>query len=590
MRTYRYTADELSKSIIIPLGYTDESHATKLCLDAAVWLDDCPGGTLQLLVRNPNGDLYAALTTREDDALVWELTGGDTAYSGAGEIELNLRGTSGECIKSARCSTWIEASLTGEAGSQPEEVQDWITNLLNAAAEASGAAGMIDNMTVEANALPAGSEATAELTEVSGHYHLKLGLPRGNTGEQGATGATGATGETGPEGPQGPIGETPRISVQVATGAAGSEAQVSVGGTAEAPIIYLTIPRGDPGRDGTGAGTVTAVKVAGETHAPDDTGVVDLGQITGGADLSDAAPAALGTAAAGASGLAARADHIHPMPTAAQVGAASAQEVSQLKNDKLDKTATAADASKLGGVAARDYALKTDTAPDSSKLGGKAPEYYLQPRNLLDNSDFTNLVAQARIGGNHGAVAYAADRWILDSGTVSYEAGVGLTLSGTIRQKLEFPPNRETSVFVGMASGAASISYADGAVTITSSGGIIKWAALYEGAFTAENLPPYVPKGYAAELAECRLYYRPQQMYCLYCYAGGYAVGISFEPMRPGVIPTPVNAKAQSMTGDAIAGETNIVVTQIDRISYVANTNFTYGNYYRVFSEFSSDL
>lgn len=337
MRTYRYTADELSKSIIIPLGYTDESHATKLCLDAAVWLDDCPGGALQLLVRNPNGDLYAAPTTREDDVLVWELTGGDTAYSGAGEIELNLRGTSGECIKSARCSTWIEASLTGEAGSQPEEVQDWITNLLNAAAEASGAAGMIDNMTVEANALPAGSEATAELTEVSGHYHLKLGLPRGNTGEQGATGATGATGETGPEGPQGPIGETPRISVQVATGAAGSEAQVSVGGTAEAPIIYLTIPRGDPGRDGTGAGTVTAVKVAGETHAPDDTGVVDLGQITGGADLSDAAPAALGTAAAGASGLAARADHVHPMPTAAQVGAASAQEVSQLKDEKVDK-------------------------------------------------------------------------------------------------------------------------------------------------------------------------------------------------------------------------------------------------------------
>ena len=380
MRTYRYTADELSKSIIIPLGYTDESHATKLYLDAAVWLDDCPGGTLQLLVRNPNGDLYAAPTTSENGVLVWELTGGDTAYSGAGEIELNLRGTSGECIKSARCSTWIDASLTGEAGSQPEEVQSWITNLLNAAAEASGAAGMIDNMTVEANALPAGSEATAELTEVSGHYHLKLGLPRGNTGEQ------GATGETGPQGPQGPIGETPRISVQVATGAAGSEAQVSVGGTAEAPIIYLTIPRGDPGRDGTGAGTVTAVKVAGETHAPDDTGVVDLGQITGGADLSDAAPAALGTAAAGASGLAARADHVHPMPTAAQVGAATAESVSQLKNDidgLSDAIANAGGVKTVAGVgpdsagnvaltAADVGALATSgTAADSSKLGGK---------------------------------------------------------------------------------------------------------------------------------------------------------------------------------------------------------------------------
>jgi hypothetical protein len=31
--------------------------------------------------------------------------------------------------------------------------------------------------------------------------------------------------------------------------------------------------------------------------------------------------------------------------------------------------------------------------------------------------------------------------------------------------------------------------------------------ALYEGSYTAENLPPYVPKGYAAELLECQRYY-----------------------------------------------------------------------------------
>ena len=130
------------------------------------------------------------------------------------------------------------------------------------------------------------------------------------------------------------------------------------------------------------------------------------------------------------------------------------------------------------------------------------------PRNILDNSDFTNLVAQAGIGGNHGTIAYAADRWILDSGTVSYAAGVGLTLNGTIRQKLEFPPTGETSAFVGMASGAASISYADGAVTITSSGGVLKWAALYGGVYTETTKPEYQPNGYFAELAECQRYYQ----------------------------------------------------------------------------------
>lgn len=145
-------------------------------------------------------------------------------------------------------------------------------------------------------------------------------------------------------------------------------------------------------------------------------------------------------------------------------------------------------------------------ATDSIKLGGKAPEYYLQPHNLLDNSDFTNLVAQADIGGNHGTIAYAADRWILTSGTVSYSAGTGLTLNGTITQKLENAPNA-AHPYIGIVSGNASISYADGSVVITSSGGVIKWAALYTTEYAADTLPPYMPKGYAAELAECLRYY-----------------------------------------------------------------------------------
>lgn len=34
----------------------------------------------------------------------------------------------------------------------------------------------------------------------------------------------------------------------------------------------------------------------------------------------------------------------------------------------------------------------------------------------------------------------------------------------------------------------------------------VVWAALYEGEYTAETLPEYQPKGYAAELAECMRY------------------------------------------------------------------------------------
>lgn len=35
----------------------------------------------------------------------------------------------------------------------------------------------------------------------------------------------------------------------------------------------------------------------------------------------------------------------------------------------------------------------------------------------------------------------------------------------------------------------------------------LEWCAVYEGEYTAETLPEYQPKGYAAELAECQRYY-----------------------------------------------------------------------------------
>lgn len=112
---------------------------------------------------------------------------------------------------------------------------------------ANAAAAKIDNMTVSATPASTGT-ATAALSMVDGHYHLALGLPKGDTGA------------------------TPRISVQVQTGAAGSEASVSVSGTAEEPVIHLTIPRGDVGDigaltingkspDGSGAVTLTAEDV-----------------------------------------------------------------------------------------------------------------------------------------------------------------------------------------------------------------------------------------------------------------------------------------------------------------------------------------
>lgn len=165
---------------------------------------------------------------------------------------------------------------------------------------------------------------------------------------------------------------------------------------------------------------------------------------------------------------------------------------------------------------------------DADTLNGKDAKYYLSAQNLLDNSNFLKFIAQDGVSGTHGTVTYAGGRWILSSGTITGTAnsnGDGysaITLNGTIYQKVADAPTTATAA-IGMVSGTATIDYANGVVTITSAGGVIAWSALYEGEYTADNLPPYVPKGYAAELMECLRYYQksPQILHCVASSSGG---------------------------------------------------------------------
>lgn len=194
----------------------------------------------------------------------------------------------------------------------------------------------------------------------------------------------------------------------------------------------------------------------------------------------------------------------------------------------------------------KDGKINVDVAnsANSAKLGGKAPEYYLQPRNLLDNSDFKNPVNQ-RGKTNYTGGGYTIDRWVLGvsavvvnvlddgievtGGDSSYNApyiqkvpenltgktvtlavcdsdGVIETVTGTVQT--------DSACSTNTTYGSITFYHAssDGTLWVQINvkyGGskIFRWAALYEGSYTAETLPPYVPKGYAAELAECQRYF-----------------------------------------------------------------------------------
>lgn len=323
----------------------------------------------------------------------------------------------------AQVSSAIAAAegATGEARTAAGLATDGASTAKAAASAATAAATKIDDMTITATGLAAGAAPTAELTEVDGHYNIVLGLPKGDKGDPGAT---------------------PQITVKVKTGEPGTAASVKQTGTAEAPVIELTIPRGDIGSIGT-------LTINGKT--PDGSGAVEL--------------------------------------SAANVGA-------------LDKDAQ---------------------AKDSAKLAGKTPEYYIQPRNLLDNSDFTNPVNQRGQSTYATSAAYTIDRWRLEGTAcrvvadsyVSAEANSylvqriqsnGMSLAKTYTLAVKDPAG---NIYVGDDAGI--ILTDDGTYgfwSIKLKGREIVWAALYEGVYTAETLPPYTPKGYAAELAECQRYYR----------------------------------------------------------------------------------
>lgn len=162
--------------------------------------------------------------------------------------------------------------------------------------------------------------------------------------------------------------------------------------------------------------------------------------------------------------------------------------------------------------------------------------------NLLDNSDFTNPVNQ-RGQTTYSTLGYTFDRWMLSApagGTVSVGSGyVAMYTEGDyvdIQQILERASlmTGKAYTFAVMVNGAsapcllnftfgtaASASFLDGQVALihyNSDRVIIRvtaqqswigfaWAAVYEGTYTADTLPNYAPKGYAAELAECRRYF-----------------------------------------------------------------------------------
>ena len=238
--------------------------------------------------------------------------------------------------------------------------------------------------------------------------------------------------------------------------------------------------------------------------------------------------------------------------------------------------------------------------------------------NLLDNSDFTNPVNQRGATSYTGQV-YGIDRWY--GRTIAQTVNVRstdltVTATGTayvgIKQKVEniaklagktvtFAVKLYASVdadirFSDASEGILAYTWCPALTTTTAvltytvpsdatadnviptimlrtvaTGDYmrIEWAALYEGSYTADTLPDYQPKGYAAELAECQRYYQiiPEQTSCAFsAYAQSekyFASSINFPQMR--ITPT-VSLKTDS----------NGYIGVVQGVSFVSTSEFDF--------------
>lgn len=269
------------------LGRQGEGLVKEIAFDIGHWLTCHGEGTVQLYASRPGESArYPVPVRREGSWVIWTVTEGDVGTVGQnGECELSyVPEREAEALaKSETWSTYVLPSMDGEVTAPPAGAQSWIdasrretaavqlaaaaaaksaTDAAQHAGAAGGRAGAaalsaaaaeaardaVTGMTVTAQTLEPGTAATADTALERGVYHMRLGIPRGETGATGPTGPQGPKGDTGATGPQGSKGDTGATGPQGPKGDTGATGPQGPRGDTGATGPQG--PRGDTGATG----------------------------------------------------------------------------------------------------------------------------------------------------------------------------------------------------------------------------------------------------------------------------------------------------------------------------------------------------
>ena len=227
------------------------------------------------------------------------VTSGSTAAATIADGKLNLtlpKGDKGDIGAKGDAGPRGDAGAKGDTGVTPVLTIGSVTTgdtanaIITGTAEApalnlvlpkgakgdKGDTGAAPNLTI--GSVTTGDTANAIITGTAEAPVLNLTLPKGAKGDTGPKGADGVQGQAGPKGDP---GVTPNLTIGTVT--TGTDAAATITGTAEAPVLNLTLPKGekgdkgDPGSSGSGGsstgsgttdltiGTVTSGSTASAT-------------------------------------------------------------------------------------------------------------------------------------------------------------------------------------------------------------------------------------------------------------------------------------------------------------------------------------
>lgn len=160
--------------------------------------------------------------------------------------------------------------------------------------------------------------------------------------------------------------------------------------------------------------------------------------------------------------------------------------------------------------------------------------------NLLDNSNFRNPINQRGQSLYDGA-GYAIDRWSIggassvsiNSNSVTVQGGMTQYIRGLATDaELTFAYGNDNETFIGAVAYDPDLS----CHSVTIPAGTWTWCALYEGKYTVETLPDYVPRGYGVELTECQRYYLKVNASLATAFVSGTGSAQFFIPLPASVL------------------------------------------------------